>query len=102
MLDVALAWLGERLRPRERQSAPHIELWRGKILACLDALENEADRLAEDPFTIGHIGIGVALGYLDFRFTSIAWRENRPRLSQWQAEFDQRPSVRANLPVDDR
>ncbi len=102
MLDIALAWLGERLRPPERQSAPHVELWRAKIIAGVDALDNEADRLASDTFSIGHIGIGVALGYLDFRFTSIAWRENRPRLAQWQASFDQRPSVRANLPVDDR
>ena len=30
MLDIALAWLSERLRPRERQSALHIELWRGE------------------------------------------------------------------------
>jgi len=102
MLDVALAWFGERLRPPERQSPPHIELWRGKILAAVDALEAEADALATSPFSIGHIAIGVALGYLDFRFTSIAWRERRPRLTAWQAEFDRRPSVRANLPIDDR
>ena len=102
ILDVALGWFSERLRPAERQSSPHIDLWRAKILASIDALETEADQLATDPFSIGHIAIGVALGYLDFRFTSIAWRENHPRLSEWQAGFDRRPSVRANLPLDDR
>ncbi|HSU05991.1 MAG TPA: glutathione S-transferase family protein [Acetobacteraceae bacterium] len=102
MLDVALAWLGERLRPAERQSTAHIDLWRAKIYAAVDALEAEVDHVAADPFSIGHIAIGVALGYLDFRFTSIAWRENHPKLTEWQAQFDQRPSVRANLPVDDR
>jgi glutathione S-transferase len=102
ILDTALAWFGERLRPPERQSPAHIDLWRAKILAAVDALENEADALAASPFSIGHIAIGVALGHLDFRFTSIAWREQRPRLTAWQAEFDRRASVRANLPVDDR
>ncbi len=102
MLEIALAWFGERSRPTERQSKPHIDLWRGKLIACLDALETEADALAAPPFTIGHVAIGVALGYLDFRFTSIAWRENRPRLAAWQAAFDQRASVSINLPVDDR
>jgi glutathione S-transferase len=102
MLDVALAWFGERLRPPERQSQPHMDLWRAKILAAVDALEAEADALAASLFGIGHIAIGVALGYLDFRFTSIAWREQHPRLAAWQADFDLRPSVSANLPIDDR
>jgi glutathione S-transferase len=102
MLDVSLAWLGERFRPAERQSAPHMALWREKLRACVDALEAEAPALAADPFGIGHVGIGVALGYLDFRFAELAWREGRPRLAAWQEEFDARPSVRANLPVDDR
>ncbi|MGH7156271.1 MAG: glutathione S-transferase family protein [Acetobacteraceae bacterium] len=102
MLDISLAWLGERFRPAERQSTPHIDLWRAKLLAAVDELEREADDLAAVPFSIAHIAIGVALGYLDFRFTSIAWRENRPRLTEWQATFDRRPSVRTNLPVDDR
>ena len=31
MLDIALAWLGERFRPAEKQSAPHMALWQGKI-----------------------------------------------------------------------
>ena len=44
MLDIALAWLGERFRPPERQSEPHMALWRTKLRACIDALENEAMR----------------------------------------------------------
>ena len=102
MLDVALAWLGERFRPIEKQSQPHIELWRAKLLACVDALELEADALAAGRFTIGHIAIGIALSYLDFRFGDLAWRDGHPRLAAWHATFDARPSVQANPPVDDR
>ena len=49
MLDIALAWLGERFRPAERQSEPHMALWEAKIRACVDALEQEADALASEP-----------------------------------------------------
>ncbi len=31
MLDIALAWLGERFRPEERRSEPHMALWESKI-----------------------------------------------------------------------
>lgn len=100
MLDVALAWLGERFRPVERQSEPHMALWQTKLRACVDALEYEA--LADGRFTIGHIAIGVALSYLDFRFADLAWREGRPQLTAWHATFDARPSMVANPPIDDR
>jgi glutathione S-transferase len=102
MLDIALAWLGERFRPPEKQSAPHMALWEAKIRACVDALETEADGLATGHFTIGHIAIGVALAYLDFRFGDLHWRDGHLQLAAWHATFDARPSVLANPPVDDR
>jgi glutathione S-transferase len=102
MLDILLPWLSERFRPAEKQSEPHMALWRGKIVACVAALEHEADALAASAFSIGHIAIGIALAYLDFRFGELAWRDGHPRLAAWHASFDARPSVVANLPVDDR
>ena len=102
MLDIALAWLGERFRPAERRSEPHMALWEGKIRSCVDALEQEADALATDRLSIGHIGIGIALSYLDFRFSELHWRDRHPRLAGWHEAFDARPSVVANPPIDDR
>lgn len=101
MLDVALLWLGERRRPEERRSEAHIVLWRTKIIACLDALERESDALGRDAFSIGHVGVGVALSYLDFRFAELGWRWGRTGLADWQAGFDARPSARANPWMDD-
>ena len=102
MLDIALALLSERFRPVERQSQPHMDLWRDKLVTCVAALESEADALAADRFSIGHIAIGIALAYLDFRFGELEWRNGCPRLAAWHASFNARPSVQANLPVDDR
>ena len=102
MLDIALAWLSERFRPPERQSEPHMALWQAKIRNCVDALEQEAEALAAGRLTIGHIAVGIALSYLDFRFADLKWREGHGRLAAWHATFDARPSVVANPPVDDR
>ena len=57
--------------------------------------------LAASAFDIGHIAIGCALSYLDFRFADQDWRKDNPRLAIWHAVFAARPSVRATLPVDD-
>jgi glutathione S-transferase len=100
MLDCALPLLAEGFRPPGRQSEPHKELWRAKLVACVEALE--ADALAATPFNVGHLAIGVALAYLDFRFAPLAWRDGHPKLAAWHKTFNARPSVQANLPVDDR
>ena len=102
MLDNALPLLGEGFRPADKQSEPHKELWRAKLRACVDALEGEADAMASSGFTVGHLAIGVALGYLDFRFDALQWRTGHPKLAAWFATFNARPSVAANMPVDDR
>ncbi len=100
MLDISLLRLGERNKPEVQRSAAHEALWHGKIVCCLDALEGEAEALAAAGFNIGHIAIGVALGYLDFRFGAEAWRTGRPKLAAWHAGFNARPSVAANMPEE--
>lgn len=101
MMEVGLLWLGERARPLAMRSPAHIDLWRLKLRAAVDALEGEAAALAATPFDIGVLTVGTALSYLDFRFADEAWRDGHPGLAAWHAEFDRRPSVLATLPVDD-
>ena len=69
--------------------------------AVLASLEREAESLTTTPFGIGHIAIGCALSYLDFRFAEDNWRKGHLRLANWHAAFAARPSVRATQPVDD-
>lgn len=102
MLDVGLAWLGERGRPAERQSPDHIAMWRAKLQACVDHLDQEAEALAATPYGIGHLCIGTALGYLDFRFAEEGFRARHPRIGAWLDSFNARPAVLANLPVDEK
>ncbi len=69
--------------------------------AVLDSLESEADALAASRFDIGHIAIGCALSYLDFRFAEEDWRKDHARLAIWHSVFAARPAVLATRPVDD-
>ena len=95
MIDMGLLLLGERFRPEERRSQAHMDIWTLKLQTSAAALEQEADALAASPFSIGHIAIGVALSYLDFRFDALKWRDGHPRLAAWYATFNARPSSQA-------
>lgn len=94
LLDVALAWLIEtRMRPDAQRSAELVSVYRTKLVRTADWLETHVPDLEQRPFDIGHLTIGVALAYLDFRFASEAWRDGRPMLARWQATFSARASV---------
>jgi glutathione S-transferase len=69
--------------------------------AVLDSLEREAESLITTPFGIGHIAIGCALSYLDFRFADENWRKGHLHLANWHASFAARPSVQSTAPIDD-
>lgn len=69
-----------------------------KVGASLDALQDwVAD--ADDAFDIGHITLACALGYLDFRFPDLAWREGRSEVAAWFEAVRQRPSMVATQPA---
>lgn len=103
LIDVALPWLVEvRLRPQALRSDVMIATYRTKMNAVLDWLETRVSNLRARPFDIGHISIGVALSYLDFRFSDEEWRRGRPQLSAWHDEFCQRESVRATQFQDEQ
>ncbi len=98
-LDLLVLARNERLR--ERPSQVHLRSTAVRSAAVLDSLEREADALAASRFDIGHIAIGCALSYLDFRFAEEDWRKDHARLASWHAVFAARPSVLATRPVDD-
>src|SRR5215475_10568986 len=98
-LDFLLLMRNER--ERAHPSDVHLAAFTTKRKAVLAALEREARALAASPFTIGHIAIGCALSYLDFRFGHEDWRADHPDIAGWHRDFAARPSVRATEPIDD-
>jgi len=99
MLDFLLLWRNELSRPA--QSEPHLTTYRIKRTKCLESLEAEAETLAGSPFSIGHIAVGCALSYLDFRFPEDDWREPHPKLAAWHAGIAGRSSFKLTEAVDD-
>jgi glutathione S-transferase len=98
-LDFLLLWRDERARAQS--SDVHLASYAAKRKSTLAAIDREVDDLAASAFSIGHIALGCALGYLDFRFAAEDWRGDHPRLARWHADFGARSSVQATEPVDD-
>src|ERR1700676_3665814 len=98
-LDLLVTLRNER--ERVQPSDVHLASAAARKAAVLESLEREAAALASTPFDIGHIAIGCALSYLDFRYADEDWRKGHLRIADWHASFAARPSVRATQPVDD-
>jgi glutathione S-transferase len=102
ILDAALLRRYEGLRPENERSTGWDKAQKLKIDQGLDALEQEAATFpdpAGEQLSIGHISIGCALGYLDFRFASEAWRNSRPTLAKWYEGLAKRPSMAKTVPA---
>jgi len=68
-----------------------------KVTSGLDALEARAANFG-DRVDVGTIALACALGYLDFRFASLRWRETRPNTAAWFEWFGGRDSMVATRP----
>lgn len=97
ILDAALITRYERvMRPEPLRWKDWDSGQIGKIVAGLDRIEAiVADMPVLD---IGSVAIACALGYLDFRFPELAWRDGRPATAAWYALFEGRPSMTATVP----
>lgn len=100
MLDTLVLWRNETLRHKSRQSPEVIVGFVMKTNSSLDFLDNEAAEIGAASFGIGHVAIGVALGYIDFRFPDLRWRDGRPKITAWHETFARRPSAMSTVPVD--
>ena len=99
ILDAAVAMVYEaRFGSPEGKGAAWIEAQWAKIARALHAVETLWMSHLSGPLTIGQIGMGCALDYLDFRHADRGWRRDVPALAAWQAEFTGRPAMQATGP----
>jgi glutathione S-transferase len=89
-------------RTDAQRSQPWIDRQLAKVRASVKAMDKG---LADKPFcasihlSLADIAVGCALGYLEFRFPQIGWRDDYPSLSKLQDKLMQRPSFADTLPV---
>ena len=98
LLDALILWRNERERAVPLQ--PLVDAFDLKTRAALQVLDAEAGQLEHAPFSIGHVTVGCALGYLDYRFDALGWRAQAPQLAQWFARVGERPSFQATVVVE--
>ncbi len=100
LLDNLVLWRNEVLRPPQQQSPETLAAFELKVRNAVAALDREADALAADPVGIGHVAIACALGYIDFRFAQLGWRDGNARIARWYDAFAQRPSMVDTAHID--
>jgi glutathione S-transferase len=100
ILDAAVTvFIENARRPEELRWGGWVERQHSKVDRALNWLEANADSLT-GPVTIGHVTLGCALGYLDFRFADTDWRGARPKLAEWYETLAGRESMQATVPQD--
>jgi glutathione S-transferase len=89
-----------------RTDAQRSQAWIDRqICKVNDALKAMSLGLGDKPFcsgihlTLADIAVGCALGYLDFRFPDLSWRNEYPNLVKLHDKLMQRPSFADTVPV---
>ena len=104
LLDAALTARMEVIfkgRTEAQRCQPWIDRQMDKINAALQAM---SVGLADKPFCSGihfslsDVAVGCALGYLDFRFPQLAWRDTYPNLHKLHEKLALRPSFIETAP----
>ncbi|MEM1277859.1 MAG: glutathione S-transferase [Pseudomonadota bacterium] len=98
IMDAAVLGVYEaRVRPEELRYAPWVRAQVSKVQRALGDLEGRSASFADTP-RMGEVAVACALGYLDFRYPDLGWREGRPRLAEWFEGFSARDDFQATAP----
>ena len=87
------------LRPEAKRWDEWVTGQMAKIEGAMDALETTYAAELTGPLTIGQIAVACALGWFDFRYGHVDWRKSRPKLAAFAKAFNERPSMKATMPV---
>ncbi|MEY4099487.1 MAG: hypothetical protein RL300_658 [Pseudomonadota bacterium] len=89
-------------RAEGQRSQAWIDRQMGKVETAVQAISRD---LGDKPFCMGihlslaDVAVGVALGYLDFRYPQLTWRQQYPNLVKLQDKLMQRPSFMDTQPA---
>jgi len=98
MLDAAVLTRYETaVRPENLRWDDWVKGQIDKITCGLSAIEQRARSFGER-VDLGTIAIGCALGYLDFRYASLDWRDKHPDTAAWFERFAKRGSMMSTRP----
>ena len=99
--DAAILARLEANRPKGEQSSEWIKRQMQKVdLALAAAARGLGDKpwCSGTTYTLADIAIGIALGYLDFRYPQLQWRDQHTKLAKLADKLAQRASFADTLP----
>ncbi|MFN0162688.1 MAG: glutathione S-transferase [Burkholderiales bacterium] len=100
--DAAIVARLEAMRPANLQSADWIARHLAKVRLALGAASRglaEKAWCCGTAFSLADVATGVALGYLDFRFAEIGWRDDYPNLARLNDKLQKRASFVDTFPA---
>lgn len=88
LLEAAQLVRFEQSRPEPFRYDKWVDAQLGKVIRGFAFLDQNLPAEAD----IGAVAVASAIGWLDFRFPDLAWRDKAPALSLWFDRFSKRPS----------
>jgi glutathione S-transferase len=101
VIEAAVLVRVENQRKVRERSAALIERQMGKVRAGIDAMERDLGDTAwctGTSYSLADIAVGACLGWLDFRFPQLGWRDDHPNLAQLVAKLGKRQSFIDTVP----
>lgn len=102
MNDAAVAGFLEAKRTPDKRSDEWIDRQRGKITEGLQVMAadlGEQSWCHGTSISLADIAVGACLGYLEFRYTDIDWRNSYPKLTRLYEKLMQRPAFAETVPL---
>lgn len=103
VLDAGITVRLERTqRPAKLQSAQWVERQLGKVQNGIKAMSTglgDAPYCTGAQLTLADVAVGCALGWLEFRFPEITWREDYSNLARLFDKLSERKSFKDTVPV---
>lgn len=100
--DAAALIFLEFKRPEEQRSQDWMLRQQNKVFKGLEALSEalgEDSNFVGNKFSLADIAVGCCLGYLEFRFPDIKWRNAHANLAAFYEKLGSRPSFKETAPV---
>lgn len=96
ILDAAVPCRGELQKPKEDARDAQIARYKTVMMNAVSVLENDPPHKHVD---IGSVTVACALGYLDFRFADLPWRDGHPKLAAWYEAFAKNKGIAETAPA---
>ena len=97
LLDAAYNLVMESRRPEGEKSPSNMTRWTTEIERTLRHINANLAQLGEE-IIIAQLALGAAIGYVDFRLSSLLRTGEYPQLTTWYESFQQRPSMQTTRP----